>query len=176
VRAGAAPSAPNLAIAMPTRAPAAGGATFLRAGIAAAAALLVFAVAPWVEVFRLDASTASLRREAEAIARTALPQGTRIVNPVAQLREAAFPMQRLESQINLTAGLYEGLARSPGVELGRIQADEEGAILADLTTSDAKLLQPLRDHLAAEGVSLEEVPGAGAPNRLVFSITLRGQP
>ncbi len=138
--------------------------------VAAAAALMVAAVAPWVSTIRLGGETGRIRSETAALARAALPGARQIVDPLAQLREATLPARRAEASLTSAAGLLEGLARAPSVQLSRLEITEDGAVHASLTAADLGQLQPLRDHLASLGLGSTETPGASRPNHLSIEL------
>lgn len=141
------------------------------AGLAAAAALSVFAALPWLEAVRLDGATAQLRAEAEAVARRALPGAQRIVNPLAQLREANLPRALAAAGLGNALTVVEGLGRSPGVAIARLSFDGE-AVVAHVGVPSTALLQPLRDHLTANGLQLVETPGLSEPNSIPVELTV----
>ncbi len=145
------------------------------AGFAAAAALSIFAALPWLEASQLNAATAQLRAEAEEIARKALPGAQRIVNPLAQLREASLPRAQAAASLGNAVTVVEGLARAPGVAIARLSFDGE-AVTAHVGVPSTSLLQPLRDHIAANGLQLVETPGLSEPNSIPVELTVTAAP
>jgi len=141
------------------------------AGIAAATALSIFAALPWIEAGRLNQTTSQLQSEAEALAREALPTAQRIVNPLAQLREASLPRAQAAIALANAVTVVEGLARSPGVSIARLSFDGE-AVAAHVGVPNTSLLQPLRDHLATNGLLLVETPGLSEPNSIPVELTV----
>ncbi len=145
------------------------------AGVAAATALCVFAALPWIEANQLNSTTAQLRAETEEIARTALRGAQRIVNPLAQLREASLPRTQAAASLGNAVTVVEGLARSPGVAIARLSFDGE-AVTAHVGVPSTSLLQPLRDHIAANGLQLVETPGLSEPNSIPVELTVTAAP
>lgn len=165
VRAGLAGEAPNLlaaqratALTKQTRFP------VLAVGVAAAFALAC--AVPWIDAYRLGAEAAALRAQTVELARNALPNARRIVDPLAQLREAAAPKQHAEQLLDQSAGLLEGLAISPNVRMSRLELGGDGVVRASLSTPDLIQLQPLRDYLAKAGLRATETPKASSANQL----------
>ena len=144
----------------------------IAAGLAAAAALSIFAALPWLEAIQLDGATAHLRAEAEAVARKALPGAQQIVNPLAQLREANLPRARAAAGLQTALAVVEGLGRSPGVAVARLSFDGE-ALVAHVGVPSTALLQPLRDHLTANGLQFVETPGLSEPNSIPVELTVK---
>lgn len=140
-----------------------------------AAALAIYATLPWIEVAQLNAATAELRRETERVARAALPEAQRIVNPLAQLREARMPAASAAAGLEQAATLLEGLSRSPGVSIARLEL-VDGAMHAQVGVSSTSLLQPMRDHAAASGYQLVETPGPSQPNSIPVDLQLATAP
>jgi len=140
-----------------------------------AAALAIYAALPWIDVARLNAATADLRRETEQVARAALPNAQRIVNPLAQLREARMPAASAATGLEQAATLLEGLSRSPGVSIARLEL-ADGAMRAQVGVSNTSLLQPLRDHAAARGYQLVETPGPSQPNSIPVDLQFAPAP
>ncbi len=138
---------------------------------AMAAALAIHAALPWIDVARLDSATAALRRETEQAARSALPDAKRIVNPLAQLREANLPAASAANGLEQAATLIEGLSRSPGVSIARLEI-VDGVARVHVGVSSTSLLQPLRDHAAASGYRLVETPGPSQPNSIPVDLRL----
>lgn len=168
-------TAPNLLVSRsvaPERHP---GQRPLLAGVAAAVALAIFAALPWIEANQLDAATNRLRAQTEQVARAALPGAQRIVNPVAQLREASLPRQEAATGLQNAVTVMEGLTRSPGVAIARLSYDSE-AVRAHVGVPSTALLQPLRDHIAANGLNLVEVPGLSEPNSIPVELTVTAAP
>jgi len=130
-----------------------------------AAALLVFAALPWIDAYKLEAATSDMRRATDAAVRAALPPETRIVNALAQLREAHLPRAQAAESLNHATVLIEGLALSPGVAVSRIDLTD-GGVHAQVNVANTALLQPLRDHIAASGLKLVEAPGLSEPNNI----------
>jgi type II secretory pathway component PulL len=147
----------------------------IAAAMAAAAALTIFAALPWIEAGQLNAATAHLRAEAETVARMALPSAQRIVNPLAQLREAGLPRARAAAGLENAVTVVEGLARSPGVAIARLSFDGE-AVTAHVGVPNTSLLQPMRDHVAASGLQLVETPGLSEPNSIPVELTVTAAP
>lgn len=140
-----------------------------------AAALVVYAALPWIDVARLNSATTDLRRETEQVARSALPDAQRIVNPLAQLREARMPDSSAATGLEQAATLLEGLSRSPGVSIARLDL-VDGVARAHVGVSSTSLLQPLRDHAAASGYLLVETPGPSQPNSIPVDLQLTPAP
>lgn len=143
--------------------------------LAAGAALSIFAVLPWIEASQSNAATAMLRAETEAVARKALPGAQRIINPIAQLREAGMPRARAVAGLENAVTVVEGLARAPGVAIARLSFDGE-AVTAHVGVPNTSLLQPLRDHIAANGLQLVETPGLSEPNSIPVELTVTAAP
>ena len=143
--------------------------------LAAAAALGVFAALPWLEAGQLNRATAQLHAEAEILARKALPGAQRIVNPLAQLREASLPRARAAAGLGHVVTVVEGLARAPGVAIARLSFDGE-TVSAHVGVPSTALLQPLRDHVAANGLQLVETPGLSEPNNIPVELTIEVAP
>jgi type II secretion system protein L len=141
---------------------------------AAAAALVVASVVPWVDAIRINAETSALHAKTAEIARAALPDARRIVDPLAQLREAARPHLGSETLLQTSAGLLEGLSLAPNVKLSRLELGEDGAVRASLSTPDLIQLQPLRDHLSSLGLRATETPGNSSPNQQNVELLLTG--
>jgi type II secretion system protein L len=140
-----------------------------------AAALAIFAALPWIDAYRLNSATAALRRETEQVARAALPNAQRIVNPIAQLREARMPAALAAGGLDHAAILLEGLARAPGVSVTRLDVTD-GQVRAHVDVASTSLLQPLRDHVAASGLQLVETPGISQPNSIPVDLELAPTP
>ena len=145
------------------------------AAMTAVAALSIFAALPWIEASQLNAATARLRAEAETVARKALPNAQRIINPLAQLREAALPRARATAGLENAVTVVEGLARAPGVAIARLSFDGE-AVTAHVGVPNTSLLQPMRDHIAASGLQLVETPGLSEPNNIPVELTVTVAP
>lgn len=177
VRSGALNQAPDLLSAIRVKAPrsSARGQTW-SISAAAAAALVVAAVTPWITTMRANGETSRLRTEAVAVARTALPDARQIVDPLAQLREAAMPQRRSETSLTHAAGLLEGLARAPSVRLSRLELGEDGAVRASLSAAYLSQLQPLRDYITSLGLGHTETPGTSSPNHLTIDLVVTGAP
>lgn len=143
---------------------------------AAAAALVVATVAPWVSASRINGATVELRKAGDEIARAALPNASRIVDAKAQLREAALPRERTAQALNYATGILEGLAVSSGVHLSRLEFGSDGVMHASLTTADLSQLQPLRDHIALLGLRSGETPGQSSANSLSVDFTVTSAP
>ncbi len=168
-------AAPNLLQTAVTTANAGGKRTPALAIASLAAALAIFAALPWIDAWQLNTATADLRSQTEQVARAALPNAQRIVNPIAQLREARMPASRATDGLNHAATLLEGLARSPGVSVARLEL-ADGAVRAQVGVSSTSLLQPLRDHVAASGLQLVETPGISQPNNIPVDLELTAKP
>lgn len=145
------------------------------AATAASVAIAIFAALPWLEASQLNSATARLRAETEQVARTALRGANRIVNPIAQLREASLPREQAVVGLQNAVAVVEGLARSPGVAIARLSYDGE-AVRAHVGMPTTSLLQPLRDHLAAKGLHLVETPGFSEPNSIPVELTVTAAP
>lgn len=176
VRRGAIASAPSLLAGLtrtsrnvPTR-------SMLWPVAAAAAALVIATVAPWVSASRINGATAELREAGDAAARAALPNARRIVDAKAQLREAAMPRERTGQALTYATGVLEGLSRTSGVQLSRLEFGADGVMHASLTAADLSQLQPLRDHIALLGLRSAETPGQSSPNSLSVDFTVTGAP
>lgn len=143
--------------------------------LAAAAALGVFAVLPWLEAGQLNRATTQLHTEAEAVAREALSGTQRIVNPLAQLREASLPRARATEGLGNVVTVVEGLARAPGVVIARLSFDGE-TVSAHVGVPSTALLQPLRDHVTANGLHLVETPGLSESNNIPVELVVRTAP
>lgn len=163
---------PDLTSALPL-AKTPGRRAILPAGLAAAAAIAVAVAAPWIDAARLDGATQSVREQTDAVVARALPTGTRIVNPLAQLRESASARQSAEAGLGLAADLFEGLQQAPGIDVTRLELASDGELRASLIASDLSLLQPLRDHLAATGAAISETPGDSQPNSIPVELSVR---
>ncbi|MDP3492653.1 MAG: type II secretion system protein GspL [Hyphomonadaceae bacterium] len=176
VRSGAIDDLPNLKIA--TRrggaAPASRGLAI--AASAAAAALVVASATPWLTTIRLGAATSELRAQSSAVAREALPNAKQIVDPLAQLREAMLPQLQATNGLGNATGILEGLAKSPNVQLSRLELSGDGGARASVSVADASQLQPLRDHLASLGLRSTETPGASRPNHLTIDLSVSNAP
>lgn len=164
VRSGAAADAPNLLTGLRAGARETGKVLPVLAACAAGIALTLAAATPWIESIRFDAETRALHAEAIEVARTVLPDARRIVDPLTQLREAALPQQKSNALLQQAAGLLEGLARTPGVRLSRLELGADGMVHANLSTPDLVQLQPLRDHLSSLGLRSTETPKDGGVN------------
>ena len=143
----------------------------LAAAMTAFAALSILAALPWIEANQLNAATAQLRAEAQTVARKALPNAQRIINPLAQLREAGLPRARATAGLENAVTVVEGLARAPGVAIARLSFDGE-AVTAHVGVPNTSLLQPMRDHIAASGLQLLETPGHSEPNNIPVELTV----
>lgn len=144
------------------------------AGAAVVVAFSAFCALPWVETNQLNASTETLRREIVATAKVALPEGARVVNALAQLREASMPKAQATDTLDRATVMIEGLARSSGVAVARLELDAD-AVRAHVGVSSTSLLQPLRDHVIAHGLQLVETPGLSQPNSIPVQLELVGQ-
>lgn len=163
---------PNLLSALPV-AKTTGVRPLLPAILAAAAATAIAVALPWIDAGRLDGATHSVREQLDTVAAKALPAGTRIVNPLAQLRESASARQQAERGLGLVADLFEGLQQAPGVELTRLELASDGDVRASLVAPDLSLLQPLRDHLASTGAAISETPGDSQPNSIPVELSVK---
>jgi type II secretory pathway component PulL len=166
---------PNLFVAGGTAKKSAPQVMPIAAAMAAAAALTIFAVLPWIEAGQLNSATAHLRAEAETVAGKALPNAQRIVNPLAQLREAGLPRARAAAGLQNAVTVVEGLARSPGVAIARLSFDGD-AVTAHVSVPNTSLLQPMRDHIASSGLQLVETPGLSEPNSIPVELTVTAAP
>jgi general secretion pathway protein L len=166
VRRGATMRAPNLLTGMSRAIRKTPARSLLLPAAAAFAALAVATAAPWISALRINGATAGLRSEGEAVARAALPVASRIVDARAQLREAALPHERTGKALNHATGILEGLARTSGVQLSRLEMRDDGVLHASLSAADLSQLQPLRDHIAQLGLYSAETPGESSPNSL----------
>lgn len=142
---------------------------------AAVAALTVFCTLPWIEAHQLDASTEMLRQEILTTAQKALPEGTRVVNALGQLREFDMPRSQAADALDQATVMIEGLARSPGVAVARLELDTD-TVRAHVGVSSTSLLQPLRDHIASHGLQLVETPGLSQPNNIPVQLELADTP
>lgn len=163
---------PNLLSALPVS-KTTGVRPLLPAILAAAAATAIAVTLPWIDAGRLDGATQSVREQLDAVATKALPAGTRIVNPLAQLRQSASARQKAERGLGLVANLFEGLQHAPGVELTRLELASDGDVRASLIAQDLSLLQPLRDHLASTGAAISETPGDSQPNIIPVELSVK---
>lgn len=145
----------------------------VRIAAAAGVALLLGAAAPWIHALRLDAAARDFRREAETIARTALPDATRIVNPRAQLEEALLPARAGGRLAAAAAAIIEGASAAPGASISRLEADAEIGVSASLSINSAGDLEPIRARLAALGMQAEESSGAPVAGRTPVDIVAR---
>jgi type II secretion system protein L len=176
IKDGALATLPQFTANVRQRAPKNDAKPFVHAALAAGVALTIAAAIPWIDAMRSDAATRDLRKQTEAVARAALPEAQRIVNPLAQLREAALPRARGQTALDMAASVFEGLGKSPGVEITRIELDADGAVHASLAIPSAALMQPLRDHLAGDQLHITETPGESQPNNLPVTLTVKAAP
>ena len=128
--------------------------------------------APWVSATRINGATSDLRRQGDDVARAALPDASRIVDAKAQLREASLPHERTVGALNHATSILEGLARTSGVQLSRLELGADGVMHASLSAADLSQLQPLRDHIAQLGLRSAETPGESRPNSLSINFTV----
>lgn len=131
-----------------------------RLAILATAALALAIAAPWVKAVRSDAAAAAMRREAVEIARAALPEASRIVDPGAQLRAELAPWQNDRLLYALLSHTLDGVAAAPGATLQRIEADPASGLSARLSVTKADDLAPLRTRLATARLAATETFGA----------------
>jgi type II secretion system protein L len=176
VRSGALGGTPNLLIGAAGKAERSSGRSMRWPAAAAAAALIVATLAPWVSAWRLDDATTDLRRRGDEVARAALPEAKRIVDASAQLREAALPRERTEKALSYAITILEGLARTPGVQMSRLELRDDGLMHASLLAADLSQLQPLRDHVASLGLNSGETPGESLANSLSVDFTVTDAP
>ena len=172
VRRGAVASAPNLLYGIPSAARKTSTRSMIWPVAAAAAALVVATAAPWVSATRINGATSDLRRQGDDVARAALPDASRIVDAKAQLREASLPHERTVGALNYATSILEGLARTSGVQLSRLELGADGVMHASLSAADLSQLQPLRDHIAQLGLRSAETPGESRPNGLSIDFTV----
>jgi type II secretion system protein L len=177
VRTGALASAPDFATALPERTgrsqrPVAVG----RIAAAAAVALALGSAAPWVHAMRLDGAAQGFRKDAETVARTALPDADRIVNARAQLEEALLPVRSGQALLDAAAAIVEGASVAPGVSISRLDADVVNAVSASLMVAHLEDLEPVRLKLAERGLTAIETPGPSTGGPVAVDITVRIQP
>jgi|GEM_PF-4312851 len=166
---------PNLLLALP-RQPRTSQASLAKAGAAAIVSLCVLASLPWINAWRQDDAARRLRSQTDEVARSALPEGSRIVNPLAQLREASAVRRQAIASLSLAEDLFTGLRAAPGVEMTGLEIRPDGGVLARLLAPDLALLQPLRDHLSAAGIIWEETPLPSLPNSIPLDLSIRRGP
>jgi len=176
VQRGAIASAPDLLAGMARRASKALSRSLLWPAAAAAAALVIATAAPWISASRINAATTGLRKEGEAVARAALPNASRIVDARAQLREAAFPRERTGMALEYATGILEGLGRTSGVQLSRLEFSVDGVMHANLSAADLSQLQPLRDHISQLGLRGSETPGESRANSILVDFAVTAAP
>lgn len=166
---------PNLLLALPRQRPAP-GASLAMAGVAALLGLCVLTSLPWIEAWRQDDAASRLRSKTEDLARSSLPDGSRIINPLAQLREASAMRRQATTSLSLADDLFKGLQTAPGVQMTQLALREDGGVVARLLAPDLALLQPLRDHLSGAGIAWEEIPLPSLPNSIPVDVSVRRGP
>jgi type II secretory pathway component PulL len=166
---------PNLLLALP-RQPRTSQASLTKAGAAAIVSLCILASLPWIDALRKNEAARQLRSSTDELARSALPEGARIVNPLAQLREASAGRRQAMASLWLAEDLFNGLRAAPGVEITGLEIRPDGGVLARLLAPDLALLQPLRDHLSAAGIIWEETPLPSLPNSIPLDLSIRRAP
>jgi len=176
VRRGAIRDAPNLLAGLSVTASKAATRSLVWPTAAVAAALVAASLAPWVLATRINGATAELRTQGDDVARKALPGASRIVDAQAQLREAALPRERTGQALTYATGILEGLARTSGVQLARLEFGADGIMHASLSAADLSQLQPLRDHVAQLGLRSTETPGVSSANNLSVDFAVSNAP
>lgn len=176
VRSGALGHTPNLLVGATGKSERPLGRSMRWPAAAAAAALIVATLAPWVSAWRLDDATTDLRRQGHEVARAALPDAKRIVDASAQLREAFLPRERTGKALSHAVAIMEGLSRTHGVQMSRLELREDGLMHASLLAADLSQLQPLRDHVASLGLNSGETPGDSLANSLSIDFTVTDAP
>lgn len=156
----------------PASAPASDRKTLQRAGMAAVAAAALLMAAPWVQTLRLDLAAGEARTQARELARAALPGESRIVNPRAQLEEGGRIYGASSPELSAASALLSGLAHAPVVRINRLEA-QAGEVQAQLSASQDADLAPIRERLAAAGVTVVEAPSQDADGRLTVELQLR---
>jgi type II secretory pathway component PulL len=173
IRSGRILAEPDLASALPPETDADGDRrTFTRIAIAAGLALVLVMAAPWIQVLRLGMAASATREAAAATARAALPQASRIVNARAQLEEALIPLGGSDPGLNASGALLAGLSAAPNVQIVRLTSGN-GEAQAQLSAAQDADLAPLRDHLAAQGVTVTEAASQGDDGRITIELRLR---
>ncbi|MEZ5936594.1 MAG: type II secretion system protein GspL [Hyphomonadaceae bacterium] len=142
----------------------------------AALALLVGSLAPWVHALRIDASAASMRKQATRIAAETLPDAPQIRDARAQLLEPLRPFTHSRKSVELSLALFDGLAQAPGVLINRLEVDPDGQLLAALSVSSPSDLDPVQASLAGAGYRTSQTQGATAAGRTTIDLVVTDGP
>lgn len=146
--------------------------TLLRIAVTASLSLLLVIAAPWLQTLRFNMAAEHARSETREIARSMLPQASRIVNGRAQLEEALLPVGGRNTSLSASRALLAALAAAPTVQINRLDTDGSN-VLAQLSMPSADDMIALRDHLAGSGVTTTEAASEGTDGRVTVELQLR---
>lgn len=142
-----------------------------RAAIAAAAAAwIIVCAAPWAAAAGLSAATGRSTDEARMIARAALAEGTRIVNPRAQLAEAMSGAPSAAQQLAVTRTVLRAAGEAPGVTLQRIDARAGEGLRLVVYVRAAEDIEPYRSALASAGLAFRATEGPTIEGLMIYEI------
>jgi type II secretion system protein L len=135
-------------------------------------AAILGAAVPHVSAARLDQQTRALRAEADALARTALTPGERIVNARAQLAERAEPHLSTGRMTSLAREAIREISTLPGARVASLDLLTDPALLVRLVVPAGGDLAGLKTRLEAAGIEMTDpvsAPGA-SPDTVEFQI------
>jgi len=146
---------------------------------ALAVALLVAHVASVILEARQFADlAAAAEQRMETVFRQAAPEGSRLVNPRAQL---ANIKARLGGQggdfIDLSRMLHRAVAAQPGVTLQALTYDARSrSVRVEAALSDFADIEALKSHLREQGGALDDSGARQSEGRIIGEFTLREAP
>ncbi len=117
----------------------------------AAATLALTLLIALVQLFRLEADTRALDRQADAVAARVAPGGT-----AASLAARLAGVRGPGAGFSATAGaLFAAVQASPGVELSALDFTGDGLLRASLLAPGAAEVESVRDRLRGAGLAVE---------------------
>lgn len=127
-------------------------------------------------IARYDADTTRAEARTAAIARAALPRGTRVRDPQAQLAERLSTLRGGGVGLAPTlGGLFDALRAQPNVEVQAISFDPSGTLRATLSAAGTGDLDALRTALDARGLVAEAGDVRAANGRQVAEYRITGR-
>ena len=126
-------------------------------------------------IAKYDADADQAETRAVAVARAALPRGTAVRDPQAQLGERLSALRGGGIGLAPTlGGLFEALRAAPAVEVQAVSFDPSGTLRATLSAAGSGDLDALRAALTARGLIVEAGPPSTAGGRSIAEYRISG--
>jgi type II secretory pathway component PulL len=148
----------------------------VRGAAALVVALAIAAATPWIDVARLNHAAAEQRRAQIELARAALPGAERIVDPRAQLAQAALDLDAGSAGVQLLERAVGAIAAAPTAIVDRATVDAARGVVIEARVLAPEDLDGLRALAAAESLALRETLGLTEEGRTAVQIDIEAAP